>query len=304
MLLLRKLVGSASFPLSFHLSAFQHFFGRDVVALVMGTALIASAVYFVPQSGVLNRSNMFNSISLYKVQLNPSHEVPDLITDKKLIVKDQITVEQMIEDQMTYTFDDSIVSFLKKDLSLFGKISKAEAEKKILTTIPAPLAKKAGKYLRAILIMSEVHKVDPLWVLSIMWTESHFSYNAESSVGARGLMQIMPTTKKYIHKKLHRRGRTLLVEKKSFKINDYFPYRVPDTEYKIHRDKLFNIELGIIYLKNLLKHFDTNHIHATVAYNMGPSWTKKRLLNNLPVGVKNEYLDKVSRAYGHIIQKI
>src|SRR5690606_19662431 len=134
------------------------------------------------------------------------------------------------------------VGFLKKDLSIFGKNSKAEGERKILTTIPKPLAKKAGKYLRAVLIMSEVHKVDPLWVLSIMWTESHFSYNAKSVVGARGLMQIMPTTKKYLHKKLHRSGQTLLVEKKNFKINNYFPYRVPDTEYKIHRDKLFNIE--------------------------------------------------------------
>lgn len=247
---------------------------------------------------------MFNTISLYKVQLKPSLDLPDLIKDKKLIIKDQVTVEQMIEDQMTYTFDDSIVSFLKKDLSLFGKTSKAEIEKKILTTIPAPLAEKAGKYLRAVLIMSEVHKVDPLWVLSIMWTESHFSYNAESIVGARGLMQIMPATKRYLHRKLHRSGKTLIVERGDFKIHDYFPYRVPDTEYKIHRDKLFNIELGIIYLKSLLKYFKTNHVHATVAYNMGPGWTQKRLRNKLPVGVKNEYLDKVSRAYVHIIRKI
>ena len=158
--------------------------------------------------------------------------------------------------------------------------------------------------MRAVLILSERHQVDPLWVLSIMWTESHFAYNARSGVGANGLMQIMPTTKKYLHRKLHRRGQSLAVEKPGFVLNDYFPYRVADTEYKIHRDKLFNIELGIIYLKRLLNKFNANHVHATVAYNMGPTWTSRRLKAKQPVGIKNEYLDKVSRAYGQIVKKI
>ena len=273
-------------------------------ALMVGILLTSSLIYFVPKTGVLNKSNIFNPISLYSAELTSTLKIPDLIEDRKLDINDSVKVEDLISKKMAYTFDNSISGFLKKDLSLLGKISKAETERKILTTIPAPLAENAGKYLRAVLIMSERHKIDPLWVLSIMWTESHFSYNATSIVGARGLMQIMPATKRYLHKKLHRSGISLIVEKPDFELNDYFPYRVPDTEYKIHRDKLFNIELGIIYLKNLLKNFNTNHVHATVAYNMGPGWTRKRLRNKQPVGVKNEYLDKVSRAYGQILKKI
>lgn len=294
----------ASLPLSFHLSAFTHFYSKELRALMWGITFTSGVALLVPKTGLLNKKNIFNPVLLYSAQITQSLKTPDLIEDKKLDLQKSVKVEKLITDTFAYTFDNSISGFLKKDLSLFGKISKAEVEEKILTTIPAPLAKNAGKYLRAVLIMSERHKVDPLWVLSIMWTESHFAYNATSIVGARGLMQIMPATKKYLHKKLHRRGQKLIVEKTGFELNDYFPYRVPDTEYKIHRDKLFNIELGIIYLKNLLKHFDKNHVHATVAYNMGPGWTRKRLRNNQPVGVKNEYLDKVSRAYGQIIKKI
>lgn len=304
MFLIKKLLAGPSLPLSFHVSAFHHFYGREFKVLVLGVTLVSTALYFVPKSGLLNQTNIFNPVSMYKSELSTMIEVPDLITDKKLNLKDSIKVEQMIDAEMAYTFDKGISRFSKKDLSSLSEISKAEAERKILKTIPKVLATNAGKYLRAVLILSEVHQVDPLWVLSIMWTESHFSYSAKSTVGANGLMQIMPATKKYLHQKLHRRGHYLMVEKADFVLNDYFPYRVADTEYKIHRDKLFNIELGIIYLKNLLKKFDANHVHATVAYNMGPGWTRKRLRNNLPVGNKNDYLNKVSRAYGQIIKKI
>ena len=293
-----------SLPLSFHVNAFHHFYGREVKALSLGIAVASLMLYFVPKSGILNQANLLNPVSLYKSELSSMIAIPDLISDKKLNLEDSITVEQIITDEMTYTFDKKLLSFLKKDLSRLGNLSKAEAEKKILRTIPSVLAENAGKYLRAVLILSEIHQIDPLWVLSIMWTESHFSYNAKSVVGAKGLMQIMPATKKYLHRKLHKKGKLLMVEMPDFALNDYFPYRVADTEYKIHRDKLFNIELGIIYLKSLLKNFDANHKHATVAYNMGPGWTRKRLKNNEPVGTKNKYLDKVARAYGQIIKKI
>ncbi|MFA7614018.1 MAG: transglycosylase SLT domain-containing protein, partial [Candidatus Caldatribacteriota bacterium] len=68
--------------------------------------------------------------------------------------------------------------------------------------------------------------------------------------------------------------------------------------------KLRNLEVGIYYLKGLLRSFKNNHHHATVAYNMGPYWTLSRLKNNLPVGKNNHYLNKVKKAYSHITQEL
>jgi soluble lytic murein transglycosylase-like protein len=64
------------------------------------------------------------------------------------------------------------------------------------------------------------------------------------------------------------------------------------------------LEAGIFYLKNLLEAFNHNHHYATVAYNMGPYWTKGRLKNNLPVGENNRYLDKVLKNYYHITKTL
>jgi soluble lytic murein transglycosylase len=68
--------------------------------------------------------------------------------------------------------------------------------------------------------------------------------------------------------------------------------------------KLRNLEVGIFYLKGLLEAFNNNHYYATVAYNMGPYWTKGQLKNNLPVGKKNNYLDKVLKNYYHITKTL
>jgi soluble lytic murein transglycosylase-like protein len=43
-----------------------------------------------------------------------------------------------------------------------------------------------------ILSNSRRHRIDPLLLLSIIWTESEFNPNATSYAGARGLMQVMP----------------------------------------------------------------------------------------------------------------
>lgn len=203
-----------------------------------------------------------------------------------------------------YRFTDTTPLFGSIDLSLSKHLEQAELELKILKAIPAPLAQNAKKYLRAILILSEKHKVDPFWILSVMWTESHFYDGAKSNVGARGLMQIMPRTKLYLIEKLHKKDKKLAIEETGFDLSQYFSHLVSDNEYQMHLDKIVNIELGIIYLKKLLLRFQSNPSLATVAYNMGPTWTRRRLNRGLPVGNRNQYLQKVSRAYTHIKNRI
>mgnify|MGYP000297768738 CR=1 FL=1 len=61
--------------------------------------------------------------------------------------------------------------------------------------------------------------------------------------------------------------------------------------------QLILIEMGVLYLKRLLKMFKGSYRLATVAYNMGPGGVYRRLRRKQEVGVNNQYLDKVRRHY-------
>ncbi|MEE2671122.1 MAG: transglycosylase SLT domain-containing protein [Bdellovibrionota bacterium] len=222
---------------------------------------------------------------------------------QELNSNEKIDVQQIVSKTMSYSYESTELGFYLKDLKFFDVHTKAQAEKRILTSLPTSLRENARKYVRAVLLLSQNHQVDPIWVLSVMWTESHFDYSAKSWAGARGLMQIMPETRKFVYQQYKLRGRKLMVEDSNFNVNRFFPYPVDNNNKTAHIRKLVNIELGIIYLKSLLNTFKS-HKHATVAYNMGPGWTLMRLRKNLPVGEKNEYLDKVENAYKRIVKKI
>lgn len=203
-----------------------------------------------------------------------------------------------------YSFQYTSLGFFAKSLEFIEGSNRVEAEKKIVNLLPRNLRIKAKNYIRATLIICEKYQIDPLWVLSVMWTESHFRPFIESSVGAHGLMQVMPSTRKYLYRQMKRRGEALIVEKEDFMMRQYFNFNIPPKHYKKYVRKLVNIELGVVYLKRLLKRFNYNHKYATVAYNMGPSWTNRRLKKNLPVGNNNQYLSKVMKAYKYLVRRI
>jgi len=106
----------------------------------------------------------------------------------------------------------------------------------------------ARKLAEVIVRASKVASYDPLFVASVIRSESTFNKHAVSPVGATGLMQILPGTGEYISKrsKLEWHGEGKLV----------------DPEY--------NLALGIAYLKDLEKKFKGNREHALIAYNWGP----------------------------------
>lgn len=215
----------------------------------------------------------------------------------------EVNIPKVEEIFKYYSFEYTSLGFGLKDLEALEQQPRYEAEKLLLEVVPKHLRERAKDYIRPVLLLSEKHQVDPLWVLSIMWTESHFKFRAKSHVGATGLMQLMPGTKKFIYRSYKRAGNNLAVENSDFKLSQYFN-KVEKGQYKTQIKKLVNIEIGVIYLKKLLKQFNYNHKYATVAYNMGPGWTAKRLRKKLPVGKKNEYLEKVTKAYLHFLAQI
>jgi soluble lytic murein transglycosylase-like protein len=82
------------------------------------------------------------------------------------------------------------------------------------------------------------HKVDPAMVMAIIMAESSYNPKAISKKGAKGLMQLMPTTAR------------------SLGVKDIF-----DPEH--------NINAGVRYFKKLLNQFDGDVELALAAYNAG-----------------------------------
>lgn len=258
-----------------------------LIFIVLGISLLSlkpQMIRYASLSSVMNLSGAIESTSSIKLS-------------------ERYNIREIVDKSMNYSYTETQLGFYLENLSFFDVHSKVDAEKKILSGLPHYLSKKALNYVRAVLKIAQIHQVDPVWVLSVMWTESNFDYSAKSWAGARGLMQIMPETRKFLYKVYRSKGNRLLVESDKFNIDEYFRYKVKKSDKQAHVKKLINIELGVIYLKRLLKSFNS-HKYATVAYNMGPGWTRGRLRRKLPVGQKNEYLDKVRKAYKEIVRKI
>jgi hypothetical protein len=292
--MIKKLMAGASFTDRSAIATFSKSFAGELKLLVGFTLTFLIALSFYENSHYVKNLQLLKAFH--------GHKVATLSSPIEKLKK--IDIEELIGSTMSYSYEDASLGFYLDNRSFFDKNSKSEVENKLLSSLPSKLKLNASKYVRAILKLAELHQVDPIWVMSVMWTESHFIYGAQSWAGARGLMQIMPGTRKFVYRNYKKASNLLIVEQDGFNINEFFPYRVPTKTYKRHVQKLVNIELGIIYLKSLLKTFKDNHTYATVAYNMGPGWTRIRLRKNLPVGTDNQYLNKVQKAYKQIVRKI
>ena len=101
------------------------------------------------------------------------------------------------------------------------------------------------------------HKINPAWAFAIARRESSFMEDAHSSAGARGLMQLMPSTAKKL-----KRGK--LVKGALYNASN-------------------NISLGTRYLKELLVKNQGNTVLATASYNAGPYRIKRWLKGSKPL---------------------
>ncbi len=90
-------------------------------------------------------------------------------------------------------------------------------------------------------------KVNPIVILALIRQESGFNPKARSLPGARGLMQIMPSTAKDLQIK---------------------------GVYELF-DPQKNLKAGIMYFEKLLTTFDNNLVYALAAYNAGPNRVKQ-----------------------------
>jgi len=90
--------------------------------------------------------------------------------------------------------------------------------------------------------------LDKAWVYGLIRQESRFIMDAQSHAGASGLMQVMPSTGRWVAKKLG--------------LTDFAQDMLSDVKT--------NIMLGTNYLNMVLGNMDGSQVLATAAYNAGP----------------------------------
>ena len=130
----------------------------------------------------------------------------------------------------------------------------------------------------AIFEESAKRTIDPLLVLALIHVESGFQYTAISPMGARGMMQIMPDTGKFLAETLARED--------GFHPAAFRPESLDDP--------VLNVRLGIYYLQDLHKQFQ--HLNLVLsAYNFGPAEVQNRVENNLEMS--DEFATLVLDAY-------
>ncbi len=109
------------------------------------------------------------------------------------------------------------------------------------------------------------HKVDPAMVMAIIMVESSYNPKAISKKGAKGLMQLMPTTAR------------------SLGVKDIF-----NPEH--------NINAGVRYFKKLLNQFDGDVELALAAYNAGSRKVREHR-GSPPFRATKYYIKKVIKYY-------
>lgn len=122
-------------------------------------------------------------------------------------------------------------------------------------------------HLPLIRSMSEIAKVDPLLIISVVKQESAFNPEAVSVANAYGLMQIIPPTAR-------------------------------DLEPGINTVELFepsqNVKLGARYVRQLLNRYRGNIIAALAAYNAGPGNSDRWIRETRPNSTLDEVIEQIS----------
>jgi hypothetical protein len=207
--------------------------------------------------------------------------------------------------QNHYHFSRMTLGFIVGEANFFQLNTETQAEKKIVEAFPKEIQSKAQPIVRLVLKLSEKHQIDPYWVLSMIWTESHFNNQAISHKGARGYMQVMPETQLFLTQRLRQQKIPLLSDEPTEALAKLFPKQFALYGQTVLREKLYHLESAIFYMTYLHQEFDGNTFLATVAYNMGPGWAKQRLKDNKVVAQRsNHYLKKVLDKYFELAKNL
>ena len=128
---------------------------------------------------------------------------------------------------------------------------------------------------------AQIRNLDEPWVFGLVRQESRFLAEAKSPMGAAGLMQLLPSTARWVAKKIGMKGFNLS---------------------RVNRPEV-NAALGAFYLRHILDGFNGNPVLASAAYNAGPGrarrWCDTRpiegaiYIETIPFPETRQYVKKV-----------
>lgn len=124
------------------------------------------------------------------------------------------------------------------------------------------------KLANRIVAESRRNNYDPLFVAAVIKSESGFNHLATSHVGAKGLMQIMPDTGRFMERLVDAGPRPA----------------------GFLTDPGYNLKLGINYLKHLDEQFNGNKVLTLIAYNWGPGKVQRTMQGRIG-GVPKEVMN-------------
>lgn len=165
--------------------------------------------------------------------------------------------------------------YKKSIVSRFEK--KKDIEKNIYNVVKDRLPKayksKASVVAKTIIDEASAYSLDPYFVMAVIAGESSFNPLAKGPVGEIGMMQIRPSTGKWMSEIMKKKWR-----------GD-----------KSLRDPVTNIKIGVAYLSWLRTKFDGNGQLYLAAYNMGPKSVKNAVSRNVypkdyPIHVMKRYI--------------
>ncbi len=129
-------------------------------------------------------------------------------------------------------------------------------------------------------VEKNAESLDPLIIISLIRQESAFNPEATSTVGAKGLMQLMPETAKRFNKRV---------------------------KVKHLGDPQINVAIGSKYLRQLITRFDGNLIFALASYNAGENridrWRKEIFRNDDPLATIESIPYEETRNYVKLIYR-
>ncbi|MBI5700863.1 transglycosylase SLT domain-containing protein [Candidatus Saganbacteria bacterium] len=234
---------------------------------------------------VSNRINKYERLADMGLEDFAYQEVRQLLskTDDGQKESAQMTLGRVMQRSGEYARPISLVEGGIRSAVLSGSASKIPQEKWMLA-YPKGFWDKVQE-------SSKKHGVDPYLALAVIREESRFNPKAVSRSKARGLMQIMYGTGKGLAKSL---------KIKPFKKSTMFN---PET----------NIEMGTLYLADLIRSFNGNQSLALAGYNGGPNRVRRwfnnwyngdydkldidEFVQNIPLSETRKYVQKVMGSY-------
>ena len=148
---------------------------------------------------------------------------------------------------------------------------------RVAPALPPDMREKLGE---AVLLEGNRAGYDPLFVLALVSVESGFRMQATSERGARGLVQMMPSTFAWISA------------------------REPDVggdDYQTGQDPVVDVRLAVRYFRWLERRFGSRD-DALMAYNAGPRRLRQyKLVDEIPERIK-EYPRRIKREYARFVQ--